>query len=287
LDVALEDFLFESSGEGELYKKLESQCRSLPKSLSKSKASKGKYLQRIETKSLELMSDSSVVGWEKTAAAFFEIDSAHSPGQPNLESQLPFLYFLKQLAPKSSNLLKKDGCLVLEMGSQTEFEIHTISRPSTKSISNPLGEIMLDLSHSAASFTSTRRVRVDSSRDVKSVGISTFPLFRTTDGHISVRTVLFKYESDEGDDESIAVRDASGTILPTAKRTETVVARFDVPLKIGKLRPFIASLLIAGATSLSVYKFSSQGEFKVIDLMIPTVVFIFTLAGLSMGLIKK
>lgn len=209
----------------------------------------------------------------------------------SIESRLPFLYFINNLAIKSSETLKKTGYLTLEIGKQITLEIHTISRPNTKSIVNPLGEVILEISHPAASFTSSRRVRVDSSRDVKSIGISTSPLFRTTDGHISVRTILFKHDTNEENEQDspapIPIQSALTTMLSADNRTETVVARYDFPLKVGKYRPLIACGLIAGATSISVYKFSSQGEFKLIDIIVPAIVFVLTLTGLSLGLIKK
>lgn len=291
LDLALEDFIFENSPKDDLYKKIESHGRSLPKSLSKDQASKGVYLQKINTNGLGLTADSSVKGWEKTAAAFFKIDEAQSTDLGSIESRLPFLYFLNNLAKKSSELLKKTGYLNLEMGKQITIEVHTVSRPNTKSIVNPLGEVMLEISHPAASFTSSRRVRVDSSRDVKTIGISTSPLFRTTDGHISVRTILFKNDTDKKNDPNpptpTPAQSALTTMLSADKRAETVVARYDFPLKVGKYRPLIACGLIAGATALSVYKFSSQGEFKLIDIIVPVIVFVLTITGLSLGLIKK
>lgn len=71
------------------------------------------------------------------------------------------------------------------------------------------------------------------------------------------------------------------------KRIEIVVARYDFPLRTGGARPWIASAMIAAATALSVYKISKQGDFSIVDIIAPGIVFFLTLFGLGLGLIKK
>lgn len=94
LDLVLEDFIFENSPKGDLYKKIDSHGRSLPKSLSKDQASKGIYLQTIDTNNLGLTADNSVKGWEKTAAVFFQNrrSAKHNIREYRKPSPLPLLY---------------------------------------------------------------------------------------------------------------------------------------------------------------------------------------------------
>jgi hypothetical protein len=76
-------------------------------------------------------------------------------------------------------------------------------------------------------------------------------------------------------------------MLSADKRTEIIVARYDFPLRVGGYRPWLACGLIAGAAALSVFKMSTQGEFKKVDLIVPVIVFFLTFLGLSFGIIKK
>ncbi|EGH70932.1 hypothetical protein PSYAR_10259 [Pseudomonas syringae pv. aceris str. M302273] len=230
----------------------------------------------------ELSANSTVKGWEKVAATFFEIDNAIKSKAS--ESLVPFLYHIKKLNDKETKKLEKRGQLFIKMGSKFDIDIHTIARPTGQAIRNPLGEIIIDLSHTAASFISSRRVRVDSSRDVKTIGLTTTPLFSNADGHLSIRMNIFKNEET---DASAVDGSPASKLISASKRTELTLARYDFPLRVGGIRPLLASGLIAGAAALSVYKFSTQGEFKVQDALIPGIVFILTFFGLSLGTIKK
>ncbi len=290
LDISLQDFANETSQKRDFYKHLELCSKALPQSLSSERSSPGIYLQTIKPASLPITATRSVRGWEKAAGAFFRIDEIETKPDTPPTHRMPFLYFINNLPPKVSSDLTSSGVLNLEMGKRYDIELHTICRAVTKAINAPLGEILLDLSHPSATFTSSRRVRIDSRRDVKSVGVSTAPLFRTTEGHLSVRTSIFLESRENNDVHKESERSEENfweKVTPAGKRIEIAVARYDFPTKIGKIRPWIASGLIAAATALSVYKFSTQGEFKITDLIIPVLVFVFTLFGLSLGLIKK
>lgn len=195
LDIALDDFVFESSSNGEFWSNLSSSSPTLPKGFTLGQSSAGTYVQTIETSALKLTSNGSVRGWEQVAKAFFRIDFQGTDKSAARNACLPFLYYVNQMPQDITDRLSNSGSLSLKMGSHLELEVHTVARPGTDAIRNPLGEVVLDLSHTATTFISSRRVRVDSSRDVKSIGISTSPTFCTTDGHISIRTVMFKKET--------------------------------------------------------------------------------------------
>lgn len=279
IDISLEEYIFTTSTKPNFFESLSTIAKQLPNGQSHS----GLYLQPLPTPPQELSADSSVKGWERVASAFFEINSA--PGNNTTESLVPFLYHVKKLGDKETNKLRKSGQISINMGDRCDIEIHTIARPTGNAIRNPLGEIVIDLSHAAASFISSRRVRVDSSRDVKTIGLITTPLFSNADGHLSIRMNIFVSEKPTAGEtvgESLA-----STLVPASKRTELTLARYDFPLRVGGLRPIFASALIAGAAALSVYKFTTQGEFKLQDAVIPGIVFILTFFGLSWGIIKK
>lgn len=279
LDISLEEYILINSINPSFFESLSAIAKQLPDGKSHS----GLYLQPLRTPPQELTSDSSVRGWERVASAFFEINSAREDN--TTASLVPFLYHVKKLGNEETAKLRESGQISIKMGDRCDMEIHTIARPTGNAIRNPLGEIVIDLSHAAASFISSRRVRVDSSRDVKTIGLITTPLFSKADGHLSIRMNIFLGEkSTTGDTEEDSL---ASTLIPASKRTELTLARYDFPLHVGGLRPIFASALIAGAAALSVYKFTTQGEFKIQDAIIPGIVFTLTFFGLSWGIIKK
>lgn len=282
LDIQLLDYVFTATPTEDVYKILDAKTSNLPKSKEPNKSSSGIYLQSLNTSIPELKSNPSVLGWEKVSNAFFNIDKS----TPNSEICAPFLYHINKLNGSMESKLKKNGKLTIPMGEPLELEIHTIARPGSEAIKNPLGEIVLDLSHTAANFTSSKRVRVDSSRDVKTIGIITTPVFRAADGHLSIRTNVFKNKQTDTSPQATPPA-SSHDMLSADKRTETVVARYDFPLRVGGYKPWLASGMIALAAALSVYKISSQGQFKLSDTIIPVIVFLLTFQGLRLGIIKK
>jgi len=274
VDISLEEYIFTTSPGSSFLDLLSVIAKNLPNA----KNNTALYLQPLSTSPKGLSANSTVKGWEKVAAAFFEIDNPTS--DKHTDSLVPFLFHIRKPSDTVTKKLKKLGQLFIKMGDKFDMEFHTIARPTTNAIRNPLGEIVIDLSHPAASFISSRRVRVDSSRDVKTLGLTTTPLFSNADGHLSIRTNIFQYE--KSDPTSV-----SESLIPASKRIELTLARYDFPLRVGGIRPVLASALIAGAAALSVYKFTTQGEFKGQDAVIPAVIFILTFCGLTLGIIKK
>lgn len=302
LDVVLGNYVFSSSANSvDVLALLRSRTTSFPSFVSGNQNSPNIYLQRLAAPIPELKSNPSVLGWERVASSFFKVDTAQGGNELNA----PFLYHINKLQRGVQAKLERSGKLKVAMGKQLELEIHTIARASSEAIKNPLGEVVLDLSHSAASFISSRRVRADSSRDIKSIGIITTPLFSAADGHLSIRTCIFKPKAPAPAPappaaiaapvpgaQSLAtsvVLTSNGNqdMLSADKRTEIIVARYDFPLRVGGYRPWLACWLIAVAAALSVFKMSASGEFKKIDLIVPGIVFVLTFFGLKFGIIKK
>jgi hypothetical protein len=188
LDVVLSDYVFVSTATQDVLTLLQSRTTNFPSFVSANQSTPGVYLQSLTAPIPELKSNPSVLGWENVAKSFFNVDVA----QNGNDASAPFLYHINKLQRRTQARLERTGKLNIVMGKQLELEIHTIARPGSEAIKNPLGEVVLDLSHSAADFISSRRVRADSSRDIKSIGIITTPLFSAADGHLSIRTCIFK-----------------------------------------------------------------------------------------------
>lgn len=279
IDISLQEYIFTNHFDANFYESLTAIAKQLPNG----KASSGLYLQPLPTPPNDLLKDSTVKGWEKVASSFFEIENTQS--REPTASLVPFLYHIRKLGNTEEQKLQKTGQLFISMGDKCDIEIHTMARPTGTAIQNPLGEIVLELSHTAADFISSRRVRVDSSRDVKSIGLITTPLFSNADGHLSIRMNIFAHGDSDSKNTEGGI--SKTLLIPASKRTELALARYDFPLRVGGVRPAIACALIAGAAALSVYKFTTQGEFNIQDAVIPGVVFTLTFLGLSLGIIKK
>lgn len=294
LDIVVGAYVFSDNSGQDILSSIQSVTTDFPSIVGPSKSSPGTYVQYSIAPLSDLKSNSSVVGWERVSKAYFQIDFAIN----GTSASAPFLFHIGKLWWRTRSKLSNTGKLNINMGHQLQLEIHTIARASSDAIKNALGEVVLDISHPAADFISSRRVRADSSRDVKSIGIVTTPLFRAADGHLSIRTCIFKPKDSVvpsaplqalhgGVQPAQPAQPSTGNqdMLSAEKRSEVIVARYDFPLRVGGYRPWVASGLIAGAAALSVYKVSAQG--KAGDLIIPILIFFMTFVGLSFGIVKK
>ncbi|NHX02861.1 hypothetical protein [Pseudomonas koreensis] len=298
LDIVLGDYVFSDSAGKDVLASIQNITANFPSVVGPSKSSPGTYVQYTTAPIPDLKANSSVVGWERVSKAYFQIDFAVNGVGVNA----PFLFHIGKLGGSTRRKLRNTGKLNVDMGDHLQLEVHTIARASSDAIKNALGEVVLDISHPAADFISSRRVRADSSRDIKSIGVTTTPLFRAADGHLSIRTCIFK-PKEKPKDATASLTPAqpsqggiqppqpvqpvlgSQDLLSAEGRSEIIVARYDFPLRVGGYRPWVASALIAGAAALSVYKVSASG--KVGDLAIPVLIFFMTFFGLSFGIVKK
>lgn len=275
VDIVLRDFLFNlPSSRNSFWAEARLIARNVPAEFSGASAG-GVFLQRLASSPQALSAGHGVAAWEKTAAAFFEVSLA-STGKGG-RALVPFLYYIAEPARSIRLRLNSRGTLSIEAGCTITLEIHTVAEDSSGGFRNALGEVLLELSHPVASFLSSRRVRVDSRRDVKAIKIVSPPVFRRAHGHLSVRMVKFDSKQD--------AQDGAEALQSGGGRTEVVVSRYDYPLRIGRWIPSFASVLVAAAAGLAAYKPSAQpigGN----DWVLPGLVFAFALAGLMLGLRK-
>lgn len=269
VDVVLREFLFNlPSSSNSFWTECQLIARNLPSHFGGGVRS-GVFLQRLRSPPQALSAAYGVAAWEKTAFAFFEI-AERSGGA----SMVPFLYYVTEPTRSVRLRISKRGMLSLEAGCTVTLEVHTIVGPAPGSFKNALGEILLDLSHPAATFLSSRRFRVDSRRDVKAIQLVSPPVFRRAHGHLSVRMVVFEY-GDEG----------AETLKAGEDRAEVVVSRYDYPLRVGRWIPTAASILVAAAAALAAYKPSSDPT-SWRSFVLPGFVFLFAVIGLMLGLRK-
>jgi len=274
IDVILCEFLFNLTTSGDsFWSEVQLIGRDLPTAFGAA-ARGGTYLQQLPSVPQALSASTSVESWEATATAFFDVATAASaPDGPS--AVVPFLYHIAKPSRPLRSRLTEQGTLDLEAGCSMALEVHTMAGPAPGAFRNALGEVFFELSHPAATFSSSRRVRVDSRRDVRAVKITSPALFRRAHGHLSARMVIF----DNGDDDDTL------SLISSKKREETVVSRYDYPLQVGRWTPGLASLLVAIAAGLAAFKPPAHldGWHAYI---IPALVFVFALLGLMLGLRK-
>lgn len=286
IDLILRNFVLEALPTGTFWNELQIIAKNLPKAFGSRPGNEGSYLQELAVIPQAVSSGSSIQAWEAAAANFFRIDEVGAQEPGSYVPCAPFLFHIAKLPKHITARLEESGELKVEAGGSISLEVHTLAASSSGAFRNPLGEIFFDLSHPAAAFTSTRRVRVDSRRDVRPIRIATTPLFRRASGHLSVRTVVF-----EEDGQSQAPAPATVTqprMLSAKKRGETVITRYDFPLRVGRWMPFLASTLVAAAAALAAYKPPAEGKSAdALTYLIPTFTFAFAFLGLVIGLRRE
>ena len=276
LDVSLEEFPQQALPIGTFWAEVKGLASNLPVSFGANAPSEGTYLQQLSDVPRTITAEMTIDVWERVSQAFFRLDDYAG------HSKTSFLYFLHGLPARTLGRLRRNGSLILEAGSSIEMEVHTITRSSKSIIRNAFGEVRLELSHPNASFTSSRRVRVDSQRDVKAVGLATTALFRRSYGHLSARMIAFRY-GENGKDKG----DAEQDLQPANGRDEIVVARYDFPLRVGRWRPWAASVMVGLAAAAAVYEAPDSGEIGMADLFLPAVTFLLAFFGLVLGLRRE
>lgn len=273
IDVVLREFLFDLASDASFWAEIQLIGHDMPAAFDAS-ARGGTYLQQLHSAPQALSASNSVEGWEATATAFFDVATAASTPDGS-KAVVPFLYHIAEPTRPFRSRLNDRGILDLEAGCSMMLEVHTMAGPTPGAFRNALGEIFFELSHPAATFSSSRRVRVDSRRDVRAVQITSPALFRRAHGHLSVRMVIF--DNSEDDD--------AHSLAPSKKRDETVVSRYDYPLRVGRWTPGLASLLVAIAAGLATFKAPATLD-SWHAYVIPGLVFVFALVGLMLGLRK-
>lgn len=276
LDVALAEFALEGFPNGHFWPAVRAAATGLPEDFHPSKKVPGTYLTFLKRRPTSLIRGSGVGAWEKVANRVLELDGmVHQEGS----RCIPFLYFICGLSRHATRNLGATGRLTMDAGSDFEFDLHSLTKLEGKVLREPRGEILVELSHPSASFVTTRRLRIDSSRDVKRIQIVSSSAFRSAHGHLSFRLVEFRPAvPDSGE--------AVDGLKPAQDRKHAVVARYDLPLVVGRWRPFAASLGLAVSSALLAWDPPGLGEVWEHTLIRPTLVGALAFLALSFGFWK-
>ncbi|MBD9435729.1 hypothetical protein IB223_06475 [Pseudoxanthomonas sp. PXM03] len=279
--MAVGDFVNERGIAGSFLMELQSKVHELPATFEYQKGASPTYLQRIDFVPGTILTSSKIATWERAADAFFEVDAIGTADQgENRRGAVPFLFYVSNLGPSVAKRLENSGRIDVEAGHRLKFEVHTLTSPDQNALKDPLGEIRFELSQAACNFESSRRVRIDSRRDVRAITITTTALFRRVGGHLSIRTVLFQ-EKDPKADQAQPIRKG---MTPAAQREDLVIARYDFPLKVGRWMPWIAAGLVSLAAAAAVLKIPESGGITLKGMLLPTLVFVLAMLGIVLGL---
>ena len=283
--MALEAFVFQSQPPGTFWNEISAIATGLPRAFGSNSDGRGTYLQELATAPQAILSGDCIESWELVAKEFFQIESASAHGLRDGRPCTPFLFHIARLPGTIGRTLARGGSIEIEAGNSLNFEVHTITGSSFGAIRNPFGEILFELSHPAATFVSSRRVRIDSRRDVRRVSVSTSALFRRASGHLSVRTVVFNANNVKSNETELS--SVSAPVLPANKRDETIIARYDFPLRVGRWIPWLASALVATAAALAAYKQPDASKSQLMSYLVPLLTFFLAFAGLVLGLRRE
>ncbi len=237
LEVALGGYAADGSY---VWSQIAQMARGLPETLSGHGTGEGHYVQNLPNCPSNVIVDESVAGWERAADAFFPLDT---------ETCVPFL-FMVQGECNVFRRYRDTGELVIESGAKLTWYVHTKCAPQTKGIKNPLGEVLFEVDCPPVRMVTSRRVRVDSRRDVKQIKLASGAVFRTVPGHISIKLVTFHEKSTNN--KSKGKGPISEGMRPASERELLTLSRYDIPVQAGRILPTIASLAagVAAAAAL-------------------------------------
>ncbi|MBN8213911.1 MAG: hypothetical protein J0M09_13405 [Xanthomonadales bacterium] len=295
LDVVLGDFMVARQEGNEFWEDIKKIAIKPPKKSDSDDPPSGHFLQQLTTVPTSVQRDYSIQAWEMVANSVFRIDDCVNRGR--VQRHIPYLFFIAGLNNKLNSSLLNHGELVCEGGLSFSLDVHTIMREKAGKIDNPIGEVCLEVSHPAAKFITSRRVRVDSPRDVKTIQLSTSSVFRRVYGHLSIRSICFEYlasgiedghsipQESEGRPSSAGNVNVYSTIMKGTNRREEVIAtRYDFSLAVGRVLPWFACALVSLAAAIAVYKSPDSGNPELSHFAQPALVFLVALLGLRIGL---
>lgn len=203
-------------------------AKHLPTSFLEGSDRSGHYFQILGRCPPNVIVDRSVDAWERTADAFFRVD---------VDRKVPFLYFMQGRSGAFRRYMEV-GELMVESGSRLVWDVHTRCRPLEKMVLvNPLGEILIEVSCQPLKMVTSRRIRVDSRRDVKQMQLACDAVFRTVAGHISIKLVDFQADPTKA--------------TTAADRSLVTLSRYDIPVRAGWILPTLAAFAAAGATTVA------------------------------------
>ena len=277
LDVSLSSFVRKTSSNGLFWENVRKLAPGLTDNFNYVSGKDTKYLERLTLDSAALETCEDIAGWEAAAASFFEVESIGcQQGDDRVSGLVPFLFYIAGLGSGVRKRLQESGYIRMEAGQSLSMDVHTIAAPGADALKDPLGEICFDLSHSSASFESSRRVRIDSRRDVRVVKFTTSALFRTVGGHLSIRSVSFCHSLP-------ADAKSCNGLTSAKKREEIALARYDFPMKVGRVMPWVASFMVASAAGAAAYKAPTGSSNNYYHFILPVIVFALAFIGLILG----
>jgi hypothetical protein len=278
LDVALSDYAYETFPEGIFWPELRSKASGLPEHFRSAERAPGNYVELIEAPLTAFVTSASVDAWEIVAQRVLTLDDLlHGEAVC-----IPFLYHLTGLPPRMQATLDSKGALTIDSGASVACDLHSLTRKQGGILRNPIGEVVLELSHTSATFVTTRRLRVDSSRDVKRLQMFTSTLFRRAHGHLSLRLIEFRAPAAVADTEGVLE-----CLTPGEDRAKAVVARYDFPLVVGRWRPVVASLGLALSSALLAWDAPDAGASFQQSLIVPGTVGLLAFLALALGFWKE
>jgi len=272
--VSLDAFLFESEPVGNFGAEIGTFGLEMPDHFRSNIKAPGIYVHLVNERITTLISGLDVVAWERVAKRVLDLDDMQHAESPCI----PFAYLLTGLPTHVQTRLNRTGDFIIEAGSRVSFDLHSMARSKGSILRNPIGEIVLELSHPSASFATSRRLRVDSPRDVKQIRLNGASLFRRARSHLSLRIVDFQTAGRE----QVCVE----RTVAKDDRVEATLARYDMPLVIGRLRPVLASLLLALSSASLAWDAPPEGGVTLADLVVPGLVGVLTFAALALGFWK-
>lgn len=276
LDVALDAFLFESNPGGHFGAEIGTFGLEMPQHFRSDAKAPGMYVNLVNKPITTLLAGLDVAAWEIVAKRVLELDDILHAKSPCI----PFAYMLSSLPNHVQRHLNRTGDLIIESGSRVSFDLHSLARSEGAIFRSPIGEIVLELSHASASFATSRRLRVDSARDVKQIQLNGASLFRRTRGHLSLRVVAF--QTVEREQEPACFERA----VAKDDRVEAVLARYDLPLIIGKFRPALTSLLLALSSAALAWDAPPGGGVTLASVVVPGLVGLLAFLALALGFWK-
>jgi len=276
LDLALDDFVFESEPLGHFWPEIRHKVSGLPQHFRSDVRAPGMYVNVIHGPITTLLAGRTVEAWEKVAnRVLAQDDLLHGEA-----ACIPFLYLLSGLSSPVQRRLDQTGDLVVDSGSRLNFDLHSFTRGKGRILRNPLGEVILDISHPSATFATSRRLRVDSSRDVRRVQLFGSALFRRARGHLSLRVVEFREDARKSEE------DCSAGAKTKDERAEVAIARYDFPLIVGRWRPIVASASLALSSTALAWNPPDNGDSLTSTLVVPALVGALAFLALALGFWK-
>jgi hypothetical protein len=223
-----------------------------------------------------LRADAGPDGWELTAHAVL---AATDP------SRVPFMFGVFANEGLVRSHAAHEG-LELVSGSSAMLDIHTVCRRAERArrFEAPIGELKLTLQHQSLSLLTSSTVRIDTSRNAKTIALSAAAGFSVAKGHLAVIGYAFKSPSgsEPGGSDPIPTR-------PVVDRDERCPAfvRLDIPITTGRRNSWMSAAIIATAVGFGALGVGDLGTDFYRELLRVTAIAVLAMWALRRGLDVK